>query len=250
MRRAAFAVLLALLVPACTVPLASRPAAKAPLVKDAESAAPGPSHTHTPKALPARFYGAVLPFTHALAAQLRHTTWHQGCPVDVRDLRLLTLRYWGFDGRVHQGPMVVNASVAHDVVLVFRRLFQAHFPIRDMHLANRYRPGVRDDPRSKADYTDGFNCRPVVTAHGPSNTWSMHAYGLAIDVNPRENPYVTDTGFVYDVFARRYRNRALHHQGMVHPGDAVVRAFATVGWKWAGYWQGEKDYMHFSVNGH
>ena len=146
--------------------------------------------------------------------------------------------------------MVVNAAVASDVVTVFRALFRARFPIKELHLANRYRPHVRDDPRSKADFTNGYNCRPVVTATGPRTSWSEHAYGLAIDINPMQNPYVATGGLVYDVFARRYRNRSLHLPGMVHPGDVVVRAFAAIGWKWGGDWIGEKDYMHFSANGH
>ena len=229
--------LLALLLPACTSTVGSL----------------APTHispTRRLEPLPARFSGTVWPFTNTFAVRLRRTTWHPGCPVRLRDLRLLTLRYWGFDGRVHQGPMVVNALVANDVVRVFRRLFRARFPISDLHLANRYRPGVRDDPRSTADFTDGYNCRPVVTARGPKPIWSEHAYGLAIDINPLQNPYVAAGGYVYDVHARRYRNRSLHLPGMIHPGDVVVRAFAGIGWKWGGYWTGEKDYMHFSMNGH
>src|SRR5205085_12417508 len=154
------------------------------------------------------------------------------------------------DHRVHQGRMVVNASVAEGVVSVFRQLFQAKFPIKQMHLANRYRPGVRDDPRSRVDYTDGFNCRPVVIATGPQARWSEHAYGLAIVINPIENPYVTSTDFVYDVHARPYRNRSRHRPGMVLPGGIVVRAFASIGWKWGGDWIGEKDYMHFWLTVH
>ena len=248
------AAVLALLLAGCTASAVSthpqRPHSSPAASVAPQSPAPSASPANTPKPLPKRFWGAVLPFTHEFAAQTRRTTWHKGCPVGLRDLRLLTLRYWGFDGEVHQGPMVVNASVAHRIVWVFRQLFRAHFRIHDMHLANRYRPGVRDDRRSKADYTNGFNCRPVVTARGPSPWWSMHASGLAIDINPIENPYVTTEGRVYDVWSKPYRDRSLHRHGMVRPGGVVVRAFSAIGWKWGGYWPGDKDYMHFSANGH
>jgi hypothetical protein len=246
-------ILLALLS-ACTVHPASQTEARreaSPLGKPIAAPAPAPHVLpRTPKPLPARFYGAVLPFTHAFALQLRRTTWHPGCPVRLRDLRLLTLRYWGFDGRVHQGYMEINASAAQDVVTVFHELFQARFPINDMHLANRYVPGIPNNPRSKADFTNGFNCRPVVTAVGAAPRWSMHAYGLAIDINQLLNPYVTSTGYVDDIYARRYKNRSLHLPGMIHPGDVVVRAFESIGWHWGGYWNPDKDYMHFSINGH
>jgi hypothetical protein len=179
---------------------------------------------------------------------MRGTTWRPGCPVPLRELRLLTLRYWGFDGRVHQGPMVVNQAVAGQVVSVFRRLFQARFPVQRMHLAVQYLPG-HDDPNDRRNYTDGFNCRPAVTARGPLANWSQHAYGLAVDINPIQNPYVTSDGYVRNLHARPYRDRSLRLPGMIHPGDVVVRAFAAIGWKWGGYWSGSKDYMHFSATG-
>jgi hypothetical protein len=197
---------------------------------------------------PARFRGTVSALPPGLAAQMRGTTWQPGCPVPLGRLRLLSLGYWGFDGRPHQGPMVVNATAADGVVAVFRRLFAARFPIQTLHLAVPYRPG-QDDPNDQRNYTDGFNCRPVVTAHGPLGAWSQHAYGLAVDINPIQNPYVASDGYVRNLHARPYRDRALDRPGMIHPGDVVVRAFAAIGWRWGGSWSGDKDYMHFSATG-
>jgi hypothetical protein len=206
---------------------------------------PSPSPTH----LPARFRGTVSPLPSDLAARMRGGTWHEGCPVPLNALSLLTLRYWGFDGQVHEGPMVVNRRVAGDVVTVFRRLFDARFPIKVLHLATPYRGPQDDNPYDRRDYTVGFNCRPVLTAHGEGNSFSQHASGLAIDINPMENPYVASDGFVKNVYARRYRDRSVRRPGMIHPGDVVVRAFASIGWKWGGYWVSAKDYMHFSLTG-
>jgi len=145
--------------------------------------------------------------------------------------------------------MVVNARVARDVVQVFRRLFEARFPIKRMHLAVQYRGPQDDDPNDRRDYTAGFNCRPVLTARGPLPRWSQHASGFAIDINPIENPYVTADGFVKNNHARPFRDRSLDRLGMIRPRDVVVRAFAAIGWKWGGYWSREKDYMHFSLTG-
>jgi D-alanyl-D-alanine carboxypeptidase-like protein len=199
--------------------------------------------------IPALFRGTVSAIPADLAADMRGGTWHKGCPVPMSELRLLTLRYWGFDGQVHEGPMVVNARVARDVVAVFRRLFQARFPIKILHLATPYRGPQDDDPNDKRDYTVGFNCRPVLTAHGPGTTFSQHASGLAIDINPIQNPYVASDGFVKNILSRRYRDRSLRRPGMIRPGDVVVRAFAAIGWRWGGYWSSAKDYMHFSLTG-
>lgn len=194
-----------------------------------------------------RFLGTIAPVPQDLAARMRGTTWHGGCPVPISRLRLLTLSYWGVDGWVHDGPMVVNESVAPDVVWVFHRLFEARFPIERVALARKFRP--KASPNSRRSVTASFNCRPVVTPAGPAATLSMHSYGLAIDVNSLQNPYVADDGFVRNRFARPYRDRSQDLPGMIHPGDVVVRAFAHIGWEWGGEWSGGKDYMHFSING-
>ncbi|MDP9342716.1 MAG: M15 family metallopeptidase [Actinomycetota bacterium] len=209
---------------------------------------PTPSPAATRRPLPARFLGTVSSIPPGLAGSMRGRTWHPGCPVPLPDLRLLTLRYWGFDGRVHQGPMVVNATAADEVVTVFGRLFRARFPIERIHLAIPFR-GVDAPPTDRRDFTMGFNCRPALTARGPLASWSQHAYGLAIDVNPLQNPYVASDGFIRNYHSRRYGDRPQHLRGMIHPGDAVVRAFTSIGWTWGGDWSGDQDYMHFSLTG-
>jgi hypothetical protein len=92
--------------------------------------------------------------------------------------------------------------------------------------------------------TRRFKCRFVSgTRH-----WSQHAYGLALDLNPVENPYVHG-GLVEPPAGRRYLDRSRRRPGMVVPGDVVVRAFASIGWRWGGYWTSAKDYQHFSATG-
>ena len=198
----------------------------------------------------AKFRGTIRRIPRPLAARMRGGTWRPGCPVPIRELRLLTLSYWGFDGQVHRGPMVVNARVAKGIEWVFRRLFRARFPIEDMALARPYRPKLNPNPNTRASITDGFNCRVVVTAAGPGAAFSMHSYGLAVDVNSLQNPYVTTGGRTGNRFARQYVDRSKHLPGMIREGDVVVRAFRRIGWQWGGNWPGDKDYMHFSANGH
>jgi len=176
---------------------------------------------------------------------MRGETWEPGCPVPLGDLALLRFNYWGFDGEVERGPMVVNAAVAEDVLGVFRELFQARFPIRRVLLAKRFRPNA--DPDSRGSVTASFNCRPVVTPDGPGDTFSQHSYGLAVDINSLQNPYVREDGFVRNRFARPYVDRSQDLPGMIHQGDVVVRAFAAIGWEWGGDWSSGKDYMHFSL---
>jgi D-alanyl-D-alanine carboxypeptidase len=177
------------------------------------------------------------------AAELGRS-WRPGCPVAPSGLRRVRLRHWGFDGRARTGALVVAASVAPDVVTVFRRLYEARFPIRRLRPIAAY---SGDDNRSMAaDNTSAFNYRYAV-ATGPRR-WSSHAYGTAIDVNPLENPYVLGRQ-VLPPRGAAYLDRIRARPGMALRGGVLVRAFASVGWQWGGRWAASPDYQHFSATG-
>jgi hypothetical protein len=177
------------------------------------------------------------------AADLPYS-WRPGCPVPPAQLRRVRLRYVGFDGRSHIGALVVNERVVRDVVGVFRSLYRARFPIRRMRPIVAYRGS--DDRSAAADNTSSFNCRKAV-APGTAS-WSMHAYGLALDVNDVENPYL-EGGRVIPPAGARYRDRSRVRPGMAVERGTLVRAFDRAGWGWGGRWRGSPDYQHFSTNG-
>jgi D-alanyl-D-alanine carboxypeptidase len=196
------------------------------------------------------FHTSIQPLPPPLRAQLNGTYWHAGCPVPLSGLRLLTVTHWDFDGKARTGQIVVNERFAVPLSQVFRRLYELRFPIRHMRFNDAYGPS-RSRP-ADGDVTASFECRQAVpspcTGGSGTGTWSMHAYGLAVDLNPVENPYV-GCGMTRDASSRRYLNRSRHLPGMVTL--AVVRAFKSIGWSWGGAWSGAtKDYMHFSSTGH
>jgi D-alanyl-D-alanine carboxypeptidase-like protein len=187
-----------------------------------------------------RFRSSVGPIDEALREQM--TSWRPGCPVPLGDLRLVTVTHWGFDGKTHTGRLIVHVDSATAMVGAMRSLFAARFPIRRMRLVDAY--GSDDHRSMAADNTSAFNCRRV----SGSSSWSQHAYGRAIDINPVENPYVSGT-HVSPPAGAAYADRTRRAPGMIHRGDAVVRAFASVGWRWGGDWYSPKDYQHFSATG-
>ena len=199
----------------------------------------------------APFQSSSEPLPRPVQTQLKaEGFWRAGCPVGLSDLRLLTVSHWGFDGRAHTGKLVVNATAAGPLARVFRKLYGLRFPIRHMTLADMYGP-TRGRPRD-GDVTGAFDCRQAVpspcTGGRGTGTWSMHAFGLAVDINPVENPYV-GCGQSRDPTARRYFNRSRHRRGMVT--RRAIAAFRAIRWGWGGSWAGNtKDYMHFSSNGH
>jgi hypothetical protein len=223
----------------------SAPAARpAPVAAAAPPPTPVPT-TPAPQAPPPapskprpKFSVTTLP--QPMQARLRKRgLWHSGCPVALSDLRVLTVSYRGFDGQLHSGDLVVNGAAADPLKRVFRRLYKMHFPIRNVGY-------------SGFDPTASFECRQSVpspcTGGLRSGHWSMHAYGLAVDLNPTENPYV-GCGQSRDPATKPYRDRTHYKRGMV--GPRAIAAFGSIGWGWGGSWTGTtKDYMHFSSTGH
>ena len=196
------------------------------------------------------FHSLIRPLSPYQRERLSGAYWHAGCPVGLSELRVLTVSHWGFDGRAHVGQLVVHRDVAGPLRRVFRRLYELRFPIRHLTFADAYGPGKARP--ADGDISGSFECReavpsPCVGGKG-TGSWSMHAYGEAIDLNPVENPYV-GCGQTHDPKSVRYMNRNRLRPGMVTP--AVVRAFESIGWGWGGDWSGStKDYMHFSSSGH
>ena len=201
----------------------------------------------------AGFHASARPLSASIREEVVSAhEWHAGCPVPLAHLRVLTVTYRGFDGRAHDGQLVVDEAAVGPLSRVFRQLYDLRFPIRHMGLADTYGP-LRGRP-ADGDITASFECRQASSspctgaANSGTGSWSEHAYGEAVDLNPVENPYV-GCGMTRDKMSLSYLDRTRVRRGMVTP--AVVRVFGSVGWGWGGSWSGStKDYMHFSATGH
>ncbi len=180
--------------------------------------------------------------TPAPGGVIARSTWKQGCPVAATDLSWVRVTFWGFDRARHTGELLVNRSVADDLVQVFRRLYSARFPIEEMRVTRA--DELDAPPTGDGNNTGVFSCRPTVGA----TSYSQHAYGLAIDVNPFQNPYVKGD-VVLPELASSYLERGWVRPGMILADGPVVRAFDEIGWTWGGTWSSLKDLQHFSQNG-
>jgi hypothetical protein len=194
--------------------------------------------------------GTILPVTQALCDDMKkHNVIRTGAPVGCGRLRLIKFSYLGFDGGIHAGEIMVMDAAAEGVLRIFTRLRDMRFPIAKVRLINHY---DGDDDASIADNnTSAFNSRNVAG----TNTLSLHAYGLAIDINPLQNPYVQRAGgkLAFSPPAgAAYANR-LHGQpekqlrsGMA---ESVIDVFADEGFSiWGGSWKNAIDYQHFQVS--
>jgi hypothetical protein len=188
-----------------------------------------------------RYHASIGPVTAPIRTRMGQS-WSPRCPVGLRDLRYLTVTFRGFDGRSHTGELVVNRRVARDVVGVFRTLFRARFPIEEMRLPTT--ADLQAPPTGDGNDTAALVCR----ATRGQSTWSAHAYGLAIDLNPFMNPYHKGD-LVLPELAGAYLDRSWRRPGMILPGGVATRAFARIAWTWGGSYNSLKDYMHFSEDG-
>lgn len=170
------------------------------------------------------------------------TSWEPGCPVGLRRMRYLQVTFWGFDRRRHVGELIVHEDHVRGIAQVFRRLYDARFPLEQMTLPT----SVERDPTPSGDGngTGGMVCRAAVG----QTSWSAHALGQAVDINPFQNAYHKGD-LVIPERARSYLDRDWHRPGMIQPGSVVVRAFRDIGWSWGGDWRTLKDYQHFSATG-
>ncbi len=216
-----------------TSSLAGSDAASGPGESTASTAASTPAITSAAAEFPA-FASSVSSVTEGRLG----ASYRQGCPVGPEALSLLRLAYVGFDGMPATGELIVATEIVGDVVEIFAELYAQRFPIRSMATIEAF--GADDDASMAADNTSAFNCRPVTGGQG----WSLHSYGVAIDVNPRENPYVSGD-LVLPPEGRDHLDRDSPAPGMIRAGDPVLSAFTAHGFTWGGSWTDPVDYQHF-----
>jgi hypothetical protein len=171
--------------------------------------------------------------------------WTSECPVPIESLRLLNLTHYDFENKLLSGQMIVHEKVAKNVISIFEELLKIKFPIKKISLIDNYNG---DDQLSMSDNNSScFNYRKIAN----SKVISMHSYGLAIDINPVQNPYIFDSKVenkleIWPDEGKLYLNRTNQRAGMVEP---IVTLFAYYGFSvWEGSWNKPLDYHHFQID--
>jgi hypothetical protein len=177
--------------------------------------------------------------TRTTAAEVART-YRAGCPVGRSKLSTITMNYYGADKKMHRGVLIVRTDLTGEIKNAFLRSVRARFPITRMANPNVY--GGNDPAQMRADNSSGFNCRSVV---GNPYRRSPHSYGIAIDVNPRQNPYRDVTGKWWPENGKAYIDRTPRRGGMLNGTSTLVRALQDEGFFWGGRWSPGRDYQHF-----
>lgn len=172
---------------------------------------------------------------------------------EVKDnLRAVEVRYFSFmdstytmvdTQREYSGILIVHACIAKEVERLFEILKRDTFPIAKVVPINRYglnadSTGWDDEASMAANNTSAFNYRTKPTSSEPSK----HAMGIAIDINPRQNPLVRRNGEGTTVQPPGTRYDA-HALGALNRSN-TTRYLSEIGWSWGGRWPRPQDHQH------
>jgi len=188
--------------------------------------------------IPAQSIFTAQPIPPSVEARMRGVSYPEDAEIPLSDLRYLQLSYVDFDGKDQVGEMVCNQVVADDLLTIFKALYEARYPIRSIRLIDDF--GGDDEASMKADNTSCFNYRKKTGMRA----LSKHAQGLAVDVNPFENPYVRSSR-VRPSGAEAFADRTQSFPHKIDKDDLCYRLFREHGFSWGGVWRSMKDYQHF-----
>jgi len=190
--------------------------------------------------------GTWTPIPDHVWQAMQGKSWHSHLPCPKRkDLALLVVPHLNFAGQRQRGEMIVARAVADELLDAFAEIHRGGFRIQRMEPI--YKFGGDDNRSMNANNTSAFNCRSVTGG----TRLSEHSYGMAVDINPIQNPYVRKN-VALPPAGRRFASpaeRLRPHPGLIRKSEIVITAFARIGWKWGGDWRSLKDYQHFSKSG-
>ena len=163
--------------------------------------------------------------------------------VSYEDLRYIHILHYNFEGVSTEGELICNAAIASDLLDIFYELYRNEYQLEKVRLIDEY---AGDDTASMEDNnTSCFNYRVVEG----TTSLSKHALGLALDINPFYNPYVTyekdGSTRISPADAAPYADRNVNFPYKIDENDLCYKLFIEHGFIWGGNWNSSKDYQHF-----
>lgn len=167
--------------------------------------------------------------------------------IALEDLRYLKVLHYNYDHEIQVGEMIVNVQIADRMCRIFRELFEAEYEIESMRLIDDYwtGDGNESDEASIQENNSSAFCYRTIAG---KQTLSNHAYGLAVDINPLQNPYVVYANGVpvqYPQYSSQFVARTSKAKHVITEGDTCLEIFKKWGFQWGGDWKTVRDYQHF-----
>ena len=152
----------------------------------------------------------------------------------IDQLVIVDVEYYSFDNKLHRGQLVVNIAVKDDIIEIFELIKKEKFPIEKCIPIVKY--DWNDDLSIDDNNTSAFCYRKI----GGTNKISNHSFGVAIDINPMQNPYITSKGTTKR--GNKYNPKII---GTLTIDSPITQKFIELGWKWGGNYKKIKDWQHF-----
>lgn len=187
------------------------------------------------------FYQSEI--TEEIKERIWNVSYKENNQISLDSLRYIRVLHRGFDQKTHIGELIVNKTIAEDVLEIMRELYANDYLIEKMLLIDEY--NADDEASMQDNNSSAFNYRTIAN----SNTLSRHGMGMAVDINPRYNPYVVKnadgTTYISPSNGVEYADRSKDFVGKIEANDLCMTLFAEHGFSWGGYWSEPKDYQHF-----
>jgi len=209
-----------------------------PIPPPSPSPTPQPTPSPTPSPTPFIPIFTREPLPDHIIEQITGVTFHDTTPFGFEHLTYVTVTHANFQDESQIGHLIVADTVGDEVLEIFQEIYAARFPIHSIVLIDYF--DACDYASMVANNSHAFNFRYIAG----TNRISRHGYGMAIDINPIQNPYYRN-GNIKPAIGEPYLNRSYVRPGMIIPGDAVYTAFISRGWTWGGNWTSPRDYHHF-----
>ena len=180
--------------------------------------------------------------------------WQKDSPVPLDRLRLVNFPHYTFDGTIQKdGCFVVLDAVAEHVKKIVQTLFEMKFPLESAIPIEQFHGN--DAASMEANNSSAYNCRKIA---GENGRISIHSYGLAIDINPIQNPYIYFSSQDNQTEGRLniaplsgipYMNRhKLLNENQNGLCENIVDVFFQNGFtEWGGFWTTPLDWHHFQT---
>lgn len=177
-----------------------------------------------------------------IVQRIAGVSYQENDNISMEELRYLRVLHMGFDGQTHIGELLVHESIAEDILEIMAALYENQYPMEKMLLVDEY--GADDEVSMQDNNTSAFNYREIA---GTSRL-SQHSLGLAIDINPKFNPYVKEKDgelTIRPTNAADYADRTQEFDYKIDENDLCYQLFTAHGFTWGGSWNSVKDYQHF-----
>lgn len=185
------------------------------------------------------------PLTPDVIEFINGKSYKSDCTIPYESLNHVKILYYNFNHEIAEGEIICNSAIAKDLVEIFYELYLNEYPLESVKLVDTF--DADDELSMEANNTSCFNYRSVPG----KKTLSKHAQGLAIDVNPFYNPYITYSSgieHITPIGSEQYADRTHDFPHKITKEDLCYQLFISHGFSWGGSWKNSKDYQHFEKN--